>query len=149
MSRKRARVSSNRPARWHVKMGNWSDSLGVFTRPSINSEPRQQGRLSCRFRYEPLDRRTTEQPQFLRDGGRDPTSHYHCTPHQHFSVSTVPHSIGLDGADAACRRLPFRLEIQLRLQPILVAILASPVLGPHSGLRAEARRRRHFSSWLG
>ena len=61
----------------------------------------------------------------------------------HLPVPAVQHPVRLDDGDAADRRLPVRLEIHLRLQPLFAAVLAAAVLRPHLRLR----RRSAATSW--
>src|SRR5262249_58326990 len=83
--------------------------------------------------------------RYCRDRARDLSRPHHCARHPHLPVSALQYSIGLDESDAAGRRLSFRLEIFLRLQPLFIAVLAAAVFWTHLGLAARARRRRRVS----
>src|SRR5205823_4152496 len=52
------------------------------------------------------------------DRGRDP----------HLPVPAVQYPVRLDDGNAADRRLPVRVEVHIRLQPLLVPVLAAAVL---------------------
>ena len=60
--------------------------------------------------------------------------------HPHLLLRALQHSVGLDGADLAGRRLSLRLEVLLWLQPLFVAVRpAASAIFP-----SRARRRRVF-----
>ena len=67
---------------------------------------------------------------------------HHRAGHPHLPVPAVQHPVRLDEGDAAGRRLPVRVEILLRLQPLFAAAVAADVLRPDRRLR-QARARRH------
>src|SRR5581483_2609686 len=62
------------------------------------------------------------------------------------AVPALQYSGWIDDADAAGRRLLLRLQICLRLHPLLAALLASAVLRPLPCIRTPARRPRRVSS---
>src|SRR5947208_2942841 len=83
--------------------------------------------------------------RYCRDRARDLSRSHHCARHPHLPVPALQYSIWLDESDTAGRRLSFRLEIFLRLQPLFIAVLAAAVFWTHLGLAARARRRRRVA----
>ena len=60
----------------------------------------------------------------------------------HLPLPSLQHPVRLDGADAADRRLSVRLEVQLRLQPLLLPDRPLASSRAASGRAARARRHR-------
>ena len=73
---------------------------------------------------------------------RDLSRADHRARHPDVPVPALQHPVGVDEGDAADRRLSFRLEIFLRLQPLLVPVLATAVRRPHLVGHAGSRRYR-------
>ena len=104
---------------------------------------RRVGAPPCRFRGHARDhhRRKAERRRIRRNGARGHPRPDHRGRHPHVPVSAVQHPVRLDDGDAADRRLSVRLEIHLRLQPLLVPVLAAAVHGdrdPRHGARSAA-----------
>src|SRR5262245_55162203 len=83
-----------------------------------------------------------ERGRYCRDRARDLSRPHYRARYPYLPVPALQYSIGLDEGDAARRRLPFRVEILLRLQPLFVAVLPAAVPGTHLGVAAQPRRRR-------
>src|SRR5947208_4585255 len=72
-------------------------------------------------------RTKAEGRRIRRDRARGDPRAAHCGRDSDFSVSAIQHSVRLDDGDIAHRRLPFRIEVYLRLQPLLLPVLAAAV----------------------
>ena len=89
-------------------------------------------------------RAKAERRRIRRNRARGHPRPHHRGRDPHVPVPAVQHPVRLDDGDAADRRLPVRVEIHLRLQPLLVPVLAAAVLRTRSDPRQRpaARRRR-------
>ena len=102
----------------------------IFIACRMSAATRSPGRV-CRMAGREADERDirnkTERRRRCRNSPRD----YSCADHRagdpHLPVPAVQYSVRLDEGDAAGRRLPVRVEIHLRLQPIFVAVVAAAV----------------------
>src|SRR6185312_15511147 len=83
----------------------------------------------------------TKRGRRSRNSTRDHSRADHCIGHPDLPVPAVQYSVRLNEGDAAGRRLPFCLEIQLRLQQVFVAVVTATVRGtPPERLVATTRR---------
>ena len=74
-------------------------------------------------------RNKTKRGRHWRNHPRNFSRAGHRAGNPHLPVSALQYPVRLDEGDAAGRRLPVRVEIFLRLQPLLAAFFAAPVSG--------------------
>src|SRR5438477_439256 len=84
---------------------------------------RRSGTADGTEAHERVDRATASEGWIRGNLARDRASADPRACHPHLPVPILQHSFRLDGSDVAGRRLPVSLEIQLRLFPLLAALL--------------------------
>src|SRR6266851_5475881 len=121
---------------------------GPFSRREAKRDSREENALSPRgdragnWESDERDIRNKIRKRLGRNRPRRDSCSVDRAGDPHLPVPALQHPLGIDEGNASGRRLPVRLEIFLRLQPLFDPAVAAAVFGTRLRFRAGARRYR-------